>query len=526
MRRSEKYTFAKVWKVLKAPPHAWKSKRPTRGDLSNDWIYYSCNVTLRGESNVVEWAKTNRVLDKTSPFWIDAEEEKRPPGTRDASTSDPEEEKRYVCVATGCDLDTSLATDPCSVCGKPVHHICSNDIAPDPEEASLRYCSVACYGGVGGPKPVNIPSQPAEVVDLTGDSPLPKTSMRSDATIWWENPQLYVKQEVLQTPKRTLSDLCLPPTPPDDYLEQLAAQNTPHAQDTSPTQSTLQAKTVPQETTAPQATTAPQGPIPNDGNMFSTNNASQTDSVSGNQAESGKPSKTRTYKEGSKMWEKQQGKKQREAEKEEAKKKRLAGRAEKEEAKKKRLEEKVVRDAAKEATQDAKKRRAAIRNSMPPTSLTNTTPDLQVSIRPETARVQLEPRGFPPKSMLRPSHAGKARVSHGTSFLQRLEQDSDASSSESKVRPPAKRAKTTANHDVEASDKDGDSDLRRSDDEHDSRPEEIDDGLDSGDEGHYDEEGNDVPFDDVYEDESTMPRLGNDMEEYDVDGTDVEDLSR
>ncbi|RHY43264.1 hypothetical protein DYB38_011942, partial [Aphanomyces astaci] len=413
--------------------------------------------------------------------------------------SDPEEEKRYVCVATGCDLDTSLATDPCSVCGKPVHHICSNDIAPDPEEASLRYCSMACYGGVGDAKPVNIPSQPAEVVDLTGNFPLPKTSLRSDqrsdATIWWGNPQLYVKQEVLQTPKRTLSDLCLRPTPPDDYLEQLAAQNTSHAQDTSPTQNTLQAKTVPLETTAPQATTALQGPSLNEGNIFLTNDASSANNA-----------KTRTYKEGSKMWEKQQGKKQREAEKEAAKKKRLV--------------EKVVRDAAKEATQDAKKRR----NTQLHASYVSH--EHYLSIRPETARVQLEYRGFPPKSMLRPSHAGKARVSHGTSFLQLLEQDSDASSSESTVRPPAKRAKTTANHDVEASDKDGDSDLRRSDDEHDSRPEEIDDGLDSGDEGHYDEEGNDVPFDDMYEDESTMSRLGNDMEEYDVDDTDVEDLSR
>ncbi|RHY70789.1 hypothetical protein DYB30_011741 [Aphanomyces astaci] len=446
MRRSEKYTFAKVWKVLKAPPHAWKSKRPTRGDLSNDWIYYSCNVTLCGESNVVEWVKTNRVLYKTRK-------------KRSDHQSDPEEEKRYVCVATGCDLDTSLATDPCSVCGKPVHHICSNDNAPDPEEASLRYCSMACYGGVGDAKPVNIPSQPAEVVDLTGNFPLPKTSLRSDqrsdATIWWGNPQLYVKQEVLQTPKRTLSDLCLRPTPPDDYLEQLAAQKyVPRARYVSDAKYSASEDCAPRDDRTPSDDCAPRSQPERrehllDERCVQCEQCVSEDSASGNQAESGKPSKTRTYKEGSKMWEKQQGKKQREAEKEAAKKKRLV--------------EKVVRDAAKEATQDAKKRRAT-----PCLLRLSRTLPYGVSIRPETARVQLEYRGFPPKSMLRPSHAGKARVSHGTSFLQLLEQDSDASSSESTVRPPAKRAKTTANHDVEASDKDGDSDLRRSDDEHDS----------------------------------------------------------
>ncbi|RHY39105.1 hypothetical protein DYB34_009003 [Aphanomyces astaci] len=316
MRRSEKYTFAKVWKVLKAPPHAWKSKRPTRGDLSNDWIYYSCNVTLCGESNVVEWVKTNRVLYKTRK-------------KRSDHQSDPEEEKRYVCVATGCDLDTSLATDPCSVCGKPVHHICSNDIAPDPEEASLRYCSMACYGGVGDAKHVNIPSQPAEVVDLTGNFPLPKTSLRSDqrsdATIWWGNPQLYVKQEVLQTPKRTLSDLCLRPTPPDDYLEQLAAQKyVPRARYVSDAKYSASEDCAPRDDRTPSDDCAPRSQPERrehvlDERCVQCEQCVLEDSASGNQAESGKPSKTRTYKEGSKMWEKQQGKKQREAEKEEAK---------------------------------------------------------------------------------------------------------------------------------------------------------------------------------------------------------------
>ncbi|RLN99045.1 hypothetical protein DYB28_004728, partial [Aphanomyces astaci] len=243
--------------------------------------------------------------------------------------SDPEEEKRYVCVATGCDLDTSLATDPCSVSGKPVHHICSNDIAPDPEEASLRYCSMACYGRVGGAKPVNIPSQPAEVVDLTGDSPLPKTSLRSDqrsdATIWWENPQLYVKQEVLQTPKRTLSDLCLRPTPPDDYLEQLAAQKyVPRARYVSDAKYSTSEDCAPRDDRTPSDDCAPRSQPERrehvlDERCVQCEQCVLEDSASGNQAESGKSSKTRTYKEGSKMWEKQQGKKQREAEKEEAK---------------------------------------------------------------------------------------------------------------------------------------------------------------------------------------------------------------
>jgi hypothetical protein len=31
------------------------------------------------------------------------------------------------CSASGCTLDDSVDLHPCSVCEKPVHHICSND---------------------------------------------------------------------------------------------------------------------------------------------------------------------------------------------------------------------------------------------------------------------------------------------------------------------------------------------------------------------------------------------------------------
>jgi hypothetical protein len=66
MAKRELYTFSKVWKTLKMPPYSWKCKRPHRKDLSNDWLYYSDEVTLRGEPMVVEWAISNQIFDKRS----------------------------------------------------------------------------------------------------------------------------------------------------------------------------------------------------------------------------------------------------------------------------------------------------------------------------------------------------------------------------------------------------------------------------------------------------------------------------
>ncbi len=67
MKMNMAYTFANVWKLLRAPPNNWTTKKPPRSDLSNDWIYKCGSVTLRGEKAVVEWAKANSILEKGVP---------------------------------------------------------------------------------------------------------------------------------------------------------------------------------------------------------------------------------------------------------------------------------------------------------------------------------------------------------------------------------------------------------------------------------------------------------------------------
>jgi len=47
-----------------------------------------------------------------------------------------------LCHAEGCTLDASLATTPCAVCQRGVHHICSNEFYDG--ELSKRYCAPRC----------------------------------------------------------------------------------------------------------------------------------------------------------------------------------------------------------------------------------------------------------------------------------------------------------------------------------------------------------------------------------------------
>ncbi|GMF30369.1 unnamed protein product [Phytophthora fragariaefolia] len=51
------------------------------------------------------------------------------------------------CSSVGCTLVDVDVTAPCCICGKPVHHVCSNDISGD-EEPSKRYggCIFGSFG--------------------------------------------------------------------------------------------------------------------------------------------------------------------------------------------------------------------------------------------------------------------------------------------------------------------------------------------------------------------------------------------
>ena len=51
-------------------------------------------------------------------------------------------ENCYKCSYNQCDIDCALETYPCTGCGKPVHHICSNEIKED--SLNKRYCSFSC----------------------------------------------------------------------------------------------------------------------------------------------------------------------------------------------------------------------------------------------------------------------------------------------------------------------------------------------------------------------------------------------
>ena len=52
-------------------------------------------------------------------------------------------EKSNKCNYRNCDINENLATTPCLVCSKEVHHICANEIYEG--ELHKRYCSHVCY---------------------------------------------------------------------------------------------------------------------------------------------------------------------------------------------------------------------------------------------------------------------------------------------------------------------------------------------------------------------------------------------
>ncbi|KAF0706495.1 hypothetical protein AaE_014077 [Aphanomyces astaci] len=527
MEKSKQYTFAKVWKVLKSPPYNWRSKRPTGNDLNNDWLYYCANVSLRGEQKVVDWALSHLIFDKDStkpmqPATTDSSPVARCAfssclgdvssattlecvqcgqhvhesclmSLRDAMTTNelyfidevtccsakcysefrvtckPRNDVDLaqtlsVCVALGCDLDASLATQPCTMCGKPVHHICSNEIAPDPEDMSLRFCSPLCWTSYG---------------------------VKKNGTV------------CPQTPQRARDLLRLPPTPPDDVPC--------FASPPQRASNWLGSQLMPPEHDAG---------FESNGAHASKSPTSTHPMSSGGVTQYYVPEKKgvakRTFKVGSLMWQKQENKKKREAEKEELKKTKL--------------KERTARALQKDAHKEAKKRRDVLRNTMPPATQTNSTPDLKVAIRPETARVQSEPRTLPPKSLLR---EGSTRTTlstcrNGGSFLQRIEHDVDFEKA-----PSPKRSKTAGNPtkstvpvEIGGARTDGvDSDMSLG-----IAPnaEEEYEGLDSGDESEYDQDGYDLPFDDgmAFGDELEVPYVQREMDEYPVDGTGIEDLTR
>jgi hypothetical protein len=99
-----------------------------------------------------------------------------------------------------------MRTEPCSTCGRPVHHICANDIAPNVQDISLRYCSYRCLpfrvpGSRKGRERLQMPLD-AIVVDLTTD-----TMPNENATVVQE-PRIGIKVE---SDRRHL--LRLPPSP-------------------------------------------------------------------------------------------------------------------------------------------------------------------------------------------------------------------------------------------------------------------------------------------------------------------------
>jgi hypothetical protein len=170
-------------------------------------------------------------------------------------------------------LGAALATQPCSVCGKAVHHICSNDIAPDPDDMSLRFCSRQCFvGGTDPGTPAETINQQAyaangnNVIDLTGDSPL---ATKAFAIV---SPFVMKVENVL--PTRAV---------PDDVM------NTPQPQNTFERTSASK----PQSDAPPGITTT------NANLALDTVNASKT--------------QKRVYKVGSIMWHKQEDKKKRDA---------------------------------------------------------------------------------------------------------------------------------------------------------------------------------------------------------------------
>ncbi|KAG1711377.1 hypothetical protein DVH05_008631 [Phytophthora capsici] len=53
------------------------------------------------------------------------------------------------CSKVDCGCSELHKTDPCSICSRPVHHLCSNDICGD-EDLSKRFCSYECLARYKG----------------------------------------------------------------------------------------------------------------------------------------------------------------------------------------------------------------------------------------------------------------------------------------------------------------------------------------------------------------------------------------
>ena len=81
---------------------------------------YALNTIATNNSNELEEIKDNEVQNFTNDNEVQ--------GLR--------------CIFKDCDIDEELQTSPCTACGKPVHHLCSNAIRED--ELSNRFCSFEC----------------------------------------------------------------------------------------------------------------------------------------------------------------------------------------------------------------------------------------------------------------------------------------------------------------------------------------------------------------------------------------------